>query len=373
MHYLRTLAMVIAGMLILTAHPAFPDSTDWSEKNTEERVRHLKESFISAVKEVDTERYKKTRAKALQQLQEDEFEMLLDALDDACEWRALAVRDALRVRHKHPDIAEDFEERLDRARKKEIETGAITACGTFPFFTMSDLFDEDLTSTDEYKALRFEAALIEQPFHCPLEDDPPPPWVTASVREQRFRGSLYKGPAGDAEQQMRMRVKMMGDSYVWCRPHIAAFTESNPEVVDEYVPELKKHYRKLSAAGLDRANSCRSLAEAISRADTEIALPVLKELRRFEREEAIPALSDNFRPWEVTVEEIENKHNEIRERRSDIRSKLREAEREEDEEAVEKLTKREEELGQQSSVLRRGKRGRIELWEKLNELIEELD
>ena len=245
----------------------------------ETTVNNVLESLNHAVEQDDNAAYRTARSVALE-LDDREFDALLEALDKTGTWQALAVKNGLRVRRENPDLATEFDESLDRLRNNPTRARN----GTI-IFQVWEFWKKFNTSESEW--LRYEAVLTEKA-------ELPPDW--SAFGQQRpewieFRRSVFRGERH--ADDMKFRIMMLRDmpewiSYIHFLSGLPASIRRSPHRVDMYVPELVEHYKRIRQAYGDLQLHASSstfflLMEAIAEADTDIALPALKEIREYEQ------------------------------------------------------------------------------------------
>ncbi len=259
----------------------------------EPAVNSVLESLKHAVNQDDNEAYRAARTAALE-LEDREFDVLLETLDKTGTWQALAVKGGLRVRRENPDLAAEFDRQLDLIRDNPTQMADVTWG-----FIAETLRKEFATSESDW--LRYETVLTEK------TELPPdgsglglqlPGWI-------QFRRSVFRTGTHN-KGNMRIWIKMYQDKPEWIQwheitrwfPHVA---KRAPGLVDEYVPELLEIYMRFHLKSPDALNPNRwrpanlnfeshtrtrtyiDLLQAITEADTPVALPALKQLREFEQ------------------------------------------------------------------------------------------
>jgi len=321
------------------------------------------DELMDAVVQDDNEAYLEARKKALN-LDDNEFNALLNKLNEACNWRALGVRYGLLVRREKPEVADDFEEQLNSILHDLRERGPTRRDGTWPMYRLR----RNLPRTDPYTALRFEAVLTEKSNLPPLT----PPQVRPEYdQELSFRRQLYGGvPADDPDEAMHVFLKMMEDPPPWTSgvAGIHAVAKRDPDAINKYIPKIVDWY-KTYRRKYESPTAGRRLVMAISEAsDREKALSALKEIRRFERERMT---QQGFEPWVTKEQEIDDRRDSVRDRLREKRQLLQEAKRESREEDVEELSSKKEKLAEKEQNIRYAWRASIQ-WKRVNESIEEL-
>jgi len=323
------------------------------------------DELMDAVAQDDNEAYREVREKALN-MDENEFNALLNKLNEACNWRALGVRYGLLVRREKPEVADDFEEQLNSILHDLRERGPTRRDGTWPMYRLR----RNLPRTDPYTALRFEAVLTEKSNLPPLT----PPQVRPEYdQELSFRRELFGGmPIGDdLDEAMHERLKMLDDPPPWAgvTANVHGVAKQDPDVVNKYIPEIVDWY-KTYRKKYESPTIGRRLVMAITEAsDREKALSALKEIRRFERERLT---QQGFEPWATTEQEIDDWRDSVRDRQKEVKQRLEEAERESREEDVEELSSKKEELTKRRQDIRYASRA-LRQWKRLNEFIGELE
>ncbi len=96
--------VVLTFMLLFFAHTTLCQ--------IEPAVKTVIEALHQAVALDDNAAYHAARAAALE-LDDQEFDALLEALDKTDTWQALAMQGGLRVRRQHSELAAQFDKHLD--------------------------------------------------------------------------------------------------------------------------------------------------------------------------------------------------------------------------------------------------------------------
>ncbi len=285
-------------------------------------VQNVYDDLIQAVQKDDNVAYRAAQSAALQ-LQGREFDVLLESLDKTGTWQALALKGGLRVRRENPEMAVAFDERLDWLRNNPMRTRIGTH--EFPSWRFREEF-----ATPEGDWLRYEAVLTEKaelPTDLSGYGMQLPGWIA-------FRRCIFTiGYRPNIADDMRFLIKMIRDTPEWLpQPPAWALRDSiqrSAHKVDEYVPELVGHYKRLRHTQGRTMFIFVGLIRAIAEADAEVALPALKQILEFER---------------TTGEEIQSQASALRARLQEVEELHTQAMREGREEDARKLAMERREL-----------------------------
>ncbi len=269
-------------LLLLIANPG--------KSEIEPDVQRVYDKLIQAVQQDNNVAYRAARSSALE-LDEQQFDDLLDMLEKAGTWQALALQGGLRVRRENPKLAIAFDESLEWLKSNP----SLMRDGTYRF--RCEYFNERF-ATSEGDWLRFEVVLTEK---AELPSDRSggmqlPGWI-------EFRRSVFRSGTSN-RGNMRIWIKLYQDKPEWISwreairwfPHVA---RRSAGLVDEYVPELLEMYmhihKKILVESyedqlnpeflfferLARTRAYIELMQAIAEAESQVALPALNRIREF--------------------------------------------------------------------------------------------
>ncbi len=302
---------VPAVMLLLSEHMALCGMPP--------TVNNVFRPLTHAVEQDDNEAYHAARATALE-LDEQEFDILINALEKTETWQALAMQGGLRVRRQHPGLAVQFDKHLDWLRNNPV------AARMGPLFHWRD--ERSMFASSEGDWLRYEAVLTAK---ADMQTDAMgiPGWIA-------FRRSVFNGGARHADD-LRFLIMMLRDVPGWTHygqvaANLSFSVQRSSSGVDEYVPELVEHYKRNRKGKVFVSREMPpfrpdmfifySLARAIAEADTDVALPALTQIREFEQTtgEDIQSQATVLR---ARLQEVDELHTQaMREGREDDARKL---------------------------------------------------
>jgi hypothetical protein len=313
--------------------------------------------LLEAVRNDDDAAYRRARDESLR-LPPEEFAALLRSLDEAGTWQAMAVRDGLKLRREQPDLAADFDDRL----QKTIDNPSLRRDGSLGYNLSPGLFRETtrgLLSTPEHDTLRFEAT------------------VTRKVQPDQFGfGGLRWGLAGltqTDEHTVRRYLAMLEDVPEWMPPENLAsrlqrLASRSAHWVDREVPRLLTIYQALRQEfDPSQMGAAIELIRLIAHAAPQVKTPAFAEIHRFEK---ITMPQQGLQPWAVrAVDDLRNKTRETTTAIRPSQSKLNAMRaRGADPEAIERL---ERELAPIEQQLQRDRKtlGAVRLWQTLEDAI----
>lgn len=310
--------------------------------------------FLEAVRNDDDAAYQHARDEALR-LPPDDFAALLQSLDKAGTWQSMAIHDALRLRREQPDLAADFDDRL----QETINNPTLARDGTPVYSLYKRSTVRGLLLTPEHDTLRFEASLTPK---TQLHD---------GARDY-LRSSLIHLSQRD-EHSLRRYIALIADMPEWASTggyhpsnHVEIIAARSPTLIDPEISRLVDVYKSLRRDGAPLGVAIM-LVRAIAHGSPKVSTPALTAIRRHELE-LMP--KQGVEPWAVrNVDELRNK---TRETTKVIRSLQRKQQallgRADDEEAIEALQRNlsaaEEQLQRDRTVL-----AAVRLWRTLEDAI----
>ncbi len=349
---LRSCALILLGLVITIPCVAFanavPDATS------------VLDDILDAIQKNNVDSYRNAREQALK-LPDAEFALLIENLSKLTGWRALAVRDGLKLRRNDPATAKDFDDRL----KEIVEHPNMRRGGGWSYITSPDV-DPDgkirgLLETPEHDTLRFEAVLAVQGRR------------DAGDTSDSLRKSLLGGMTATDPANVDRQIKVLSDLPSWTTigevsSNLFVRARRNPGAIDVHVPRLLQVYRQIRQNPDERAfETARLLVLAIASASPELQNRTINELREFERERMA---EQGLHPWDDNRDAIKQRRRELRNTIQQVRMDLNRAQEHDTptivEEHVDALTALNKQLEQCDEEL-----AALALWEELETSIAE--
>ncbi len=313
--------------------------------------------LLEAVQDEDDAAYRRARDDALR-LPPSDFAALLQSLHKAGTWQAMAIHDALKLRREQPDLAGDFDDRL----QETINNPTLARDGTPVYALYERSTVRGLLLTPEHDTLRFEASVTPKKVHDPAG--------------RSFRSELIALSQPD-EHTIRRYLALLEDTPEWACPQeltnrLLRVVMRSPGIIDPKVPRLLEIYKRLRAdLSLSGLGPAITLTRIITHAAPHVSEPALKELRRLE---LMTMPQQGLQPWKVrNVGDLRNRTREttkvIRSLQGEQRTMLGRAG---DKEAMEPLQRSlsaaEQQLQRDRTVL-----AAVRLWQTLEDAIAKIE